>query len=73
MLPDGCGGVWIHQSPASSLAGQSAAEALAALSSSSTLSSYPSSPLLTANTQKDLPLSSSSPRMGYRFWGGVRM
>ncbi|KDR76513.1 hypothetical protein GALMADRAFT_139439 [Galerina marginata CBS 339.88] len=65
-LLDGRGGL-LNLPPPAPLPEQSAAEALAA---SSSALSYPSSPLLTANTQKDLP-SSSSPRMGNRFWGGV--
>ncbi|KIM36670.1 hypothetical protein M413DRAFT_20462 [Hebeloma cylindrosporum] len=59
----------INLPPPAPLPEQSAAEALAAsASSSSTPSTSTSSPLLTANTQKDLP---TSPRMGNRFWGGV--
>ncbi|PPQ82532.1 hypothetical protein CVT25_007141 [Psilocybe cyanescens] len=71
-LLEGRGGP-INLPPPAPLPEQSAAQTLAASasasSSSSTLfSSRPSTPLLTANTQKDLP---SSPRMGNRFWGGV--
>lgn len=59
----------INLPPPAPLPEQSAAEALAAYATSSTIaSSSTSSPLLTANTQKDLP---ASPRMGNRFWGGV--
>ena len=54
----------INLPPPAPLPEQSAAEVLAASASSTSTSS----PLLTANTQKDLP---ASPRMGNRFWGGV--
>lgn len=67
-LLEGRGGP-INLPPPAPLPEQSAAEALAASASASTsVSSRPSTPLVTANTQKDLP---SSPRMGNRFWGGV--
>ncbi|PPQ67329.1 hypothetical protein CVT26_007250 [Gymnopilus dilepis] len=75
-LLDGRGGP-INLPPPAPLPETSAAEALA-LASASTVSTStsnalaPSSPLLTPNTQKDLP---SSPRLGAnaanRFWGGV--
>ena len=71
-LLDGRGGA-ITLPPPAPLPQQSAAEALAAsasITSNATNTSHPSSPLLTANTQKDLP---SSPRMGSGFWGGVGM
>ena len=58
----------INLPPPAPLPEQSAAEALAASASFSVPTTSSSSPLLTANTQKDLP---SSPRMGNRFWGGV--
>ncbi|KAF8970399.1 hypothetical protein BDZ97DRAFT_1951713 [Flammula alnicola] len=63
-LLDGRGGS-VNLPPPAPLPEQSAAEVLAATASSSTQTS---APLLTANTQKDLP---TSPRMGNRFWGGV--
>ncbi|KAF9486240.1 hypothetical protein BDN70DRAFT_902719 [Pholiota conissans] len=69
-LLEGRGGS-VHLPPPAPLPEQSAAETLAAAASSSTQSvPTTSSPLLTANTQKDLP---SSPRLGGRFWGGVGM
>ena len=58
----------INLPPPAPLPEQSAAEALAASASASASSASTSTPLLTANTQKDLP---TSPRMGNRFWGGV--
>ena len=59
----------INLPPPAPLPEQSAAETLAA--SNTNNSTVQSSPLLTANTQKDLP---SSPRIGGpRFWGGVGM
>jgi len=58
----------INLPPPAPLPEQSAAEVLAASASASTSSASTSTPLLTANTQKDLP---TSPRMGNRFWGGV--
>jgi hypothetical protein len=58
----------INLPPPAPLPEQSAAEALAASASASISSASTSTPLLTANTQKDLP---TSPRMGNRFWGGV--
>ena len=65
-LLDGHGGSINLPAPAP-LPEQSAAETLAASNTNTTAT--PSSPLLTANTQKDLP---SSPRIGGpRFWGGV--
>jgi hypothetical protein len=65
-LLDGHGGS-INLPPPAPLPEQSAAETLAASNINTTVA--PSSPLLTANTQKDLP---SSPRIGGpRFWGGV--
>jgi len=66
-LLDGRGGA-VNLPPPAPLPEQSAAEALAASASSNATNA--SSPLLTANTQKDLP---SSPRMGNGFWGGVGM
>ncbi|KAH9477388.1 BZIP-type transcription factor MBZ1 [Psilocybe cubensis] len=59
-----------EQSAAQTLAASAAASAStsSSTSTSSVLTSRPSTPLVTANTQKDLP---SSPRMGNRFWGGV--
>ena len=57
----------INLPPPAPLPEQSAAETLAASNTNTT--AVQSSPLLTANTQKDLP---SSPRIGGpRFWGGV--
>jgi hypothetical protein len=67
-LLDGRGGS-VNLPPPAPLPEQSAAETLAATASSSTHNvPQTSTPLLTANTQKDLP---TSPRMGNRFWGGV--
>ncbi|KAF8156635.1 hypothetical protein B0H34DRAFT_469226 [Crassisporium funariophilum] len=64
-LLEGRGGS-INLPPPAPLPEHSAAETLAA-----SASSIPSSPLLTANTQKDLP---TSPRIGNtRFWGGMGM
>jgi len=61
----------INLPPPAPLPEQSAAEALAAAAStSSSTTTSASSPLLTPNTQKDLP-ASSSPRMSNRFWGGL--
>ncbi|KAF9556614.1 hypothetical protein CPC08DRAFT_641353 [Agrocybe pediades] len=69
-LLDGRNGT-INLPPPAPLPEQSAAEALAAAASTSTsTTSSTSAPLLTPNTQKDLP-SSSSPRMSNRFWGGL--
>ncbi|PPQ66636.1 hypothetical protein CVT24_006928 [Panaeolus cyanescens] len=69
-LLEGRGGA-VNLPPPAPLPEQSAAEALAAsASAAATASSHPSSPLLTPNTQKDLP---TSPRLGNRFWGGVGM
>lgn len=65
-LLDGRGGS-INLPPPAPLPEQSAVEALAASNTNTTVQS---SPLLTANTQKDLP---TSPRIGPRFWGGVGM
>lgn len=67
-LLDGRGGA-INLPPPAPLPEQSAAETLAA--SNTNTPTIQSSPLLTANTQKDLP---SSPRLGgTRFWGGMGM
>jgi hypothetical protein len=62
-------GVINNLPPPAPLPEQSAAETLSA-SNTNTNSTVQSSPLLTANTQKDLP---NSPRGGPRFWGGVGM
>ena len=67
-LLEGRGGS-VNLPPPAPLPEQSAAQILAATASSSSQATpQTSSPLLTANTQKDLP---TSPRMGNRFWGGV--
>ena len=59
----------INLPPPAPLPEHSAAETLAASNTNTNTTTVPSSPLLTANTQKDLP---SSPRIGGpRFWGGV--
>ena len=69
-LLDGRGGS-INLPPPAPLPEQSAAETLAASNTNINTTTVQSSPLLTANTQKDLP---SSPRIGGpRFWGGVGM
>ena len=69
LLVDGHGAS-INLPPPAPLPQQSAAETLAASTiTNAAATAVPSSPLLTANTQKDLP---SSPRIGVpRFWGGV--
>lgn len=69
-LLEGRGGT-VHLPPPAPLPEQSAAEQLAAAAAASAAASTSSTPLLTANTQKDLP---TSPRLGgaaNRFWGGV--
>ena len=67
-LLDGRGGP-INLPPPAPLPEQSAAETLAASNTNTNSTTVQSSPLVTANTQKDLP---SSPRIGGpRFWGGV--
>ncbi|KAF9057081.1 hypothetical protein BJ165DRAFT_1411533 [Panaeolus papilionaceus] len=69
-LLEGRGGA-VNLPPPAPLPEQSAAEALAASANAAAAApSHPSSPLLTPNTQKDLP---TSPRLGNRFWGGVGM
>ncbi|KAF8804442.1 hypothetical protein BYT27DRAFT_7106460 [Phlegmacium glaucopus] len=69
-LLDGRGGP-INLPPPAPLPEHSAAETLATSNTNISTSVVQSSPLVTANTQKDLP---SSPRMtGPRFWGGVGM
>jgi len=69
-LLEGRGGT-INLPPPAPLPEQSAAQTLAASNTNISTSVVQSSPLLTANTQKDLP---TSPRMGGpRFWGGVGM
>jgi hypothetical protein len=65
------GGDSINLPPPAPLPELSAAETLAASNTNVNTTTVQSSPLLTANTQKDLP---SSPRIGgSRFWGGVGM
>ena len=69
-LLDGRGGP-INLPPPAPLPEQSAAETLASSNTNVNTTAAQSSPLLTANTQKDLP---TSPRIGGpRFWGGVGM
>ena len=61
----------INLPPPAPLPEQTAAETLVAPITNINTTGVQSSPLLTANTQKDLP---SSPRIGgSRFWGGVGM